>query len=80
MVVSVSQLSVPGSRDVTVRQQSVNQGRHVEAICKAESGTHYMSSLPGPKVFSSPISHTIDGGTRYRADSSESSSLYSRHP
>lgn len=38
MAVSDSQLSVPGSNDVTVRQQSVNQGRHVEAICKAGVG------------------------------------------
>ena len=51
MRVSDFQLSVPGSyKAPTVRQQSVNQGRHAKAICQAEGGTYYMSRLPWPEA------------------------------
>lgn len=77
MGVSDFQLSVPGSYNATtVRQQSVNQGRHVKAICQAEGGTYYMSRLPWPEAVQFLQPSTLE--TQPMADSPKFPSLYPR--
>lgn len=77
MGVSDFQLSVPGSYNAsTVRQQSVNQARHVEAICQAESGTYYMSRLPCPEAVQFLQPSTLE--KQSMADTSKFPSLYPR--